>query len=125
MAEWTVDELKTTGGKSHFSEFVGGLKYPTGIKDTAVLIGALRNLGNELRQPRSKSLGEGLFELRGTSVRIYYAFTPGRRAVLLGGYVKKRTDNPTDMLRLMRTRMKEARDEYEKSRTGAVRKKSR
>jgi hypothetical protein len=39
--------------------------------DVAVLTGALRALGNKLREPRSKSLDDGLFELRGTSVRIY------------------------------------------------------
>jgi hypothetical protein len=88
MPEWTVDELKTAGGKSHFAEFIKGLTDRKDIKDAAVLTGALRTLGNRLREPRSKSLGDGLFELRGASVRIYYGFTPGRRAVLLGGYVK-------------------------------------
>ena len=68
---------------------------------------------------------DGLFELRGTRVRIYYGFLPGRRAVLVGGYVKKRTDTPADVLRLMRARLKEAQDEYEKSRAGTARKKGR
>jgi len=125
MAEWTVDELKTAAGRSHFAEFVASLTNPTDVKDTAVLTGALRVLGNRLREPRSKSLGGGLIELRGTSVRIYYGFMPGRRAVLLGGYVKKRTDTPADLLRMMRARLQEARIEYEKSRTGPARKKSR
>jgi phage-related protein len=98
---------------------------PRDIKDTAVLTGALRALGNELREPRSKSLDRGLFELRGTRARIYYGFLPGRRAVLLGGYLKKRTDTPSDVLRLMRVRLKEVYDEYEKSRAGPAGKKGR
>jgi phage-related protein len=72
-------------------------------------VGALRALGNRLREPRSKALEAGLFELRGTRVRIYYGCLLGRRAVLLGGYVKKRDDTPRNVLRLMRARLKEAR----------------
>ena len=125
MAAWKVDEHKTVGGQSHFAEFVAGLADARDIKDAAVLSGALRALGNQLREPRSKSLGEGLFELRGVRVRIYYGFLPGRCAVLVGGYVKKRTDTPADVLGLMRARLKEAQDEHQKSRAGAARKKGR
>lgn len=125
MADWVIDEHKTDAGKSHFAEFVAGLADAKDIKDTAVLIGALRMLGNRLREPRSKSLGSGLFELRGTTVRIYYGFLPGQRAVLLGGYVKKPTDTPSNVLALMRVRLKEAQDEHQKSRVGTARKKGR
>ncbi len=125
MADWTLDEHKTAGGHSYFAEFVAGLVDAKDIKDAAVLVGALRALGNQLREPRSKSLGAGLFELRGTTVRIYYGFLPERRAVLVGGYVKKRTDTPANVRELMRTRLKEAQSEYQKSRAGAARKKGR
>jgi hypothetical protein len=125
MPDWSVDEHKTAGGQSHFAEFVASLADAKDVKDAAVLTGALRALGNQLREPRSKSLDDGLFELRGTRVRIYYGFLPGRRAVLVGGYVKKRTDTPADVLRLMRARLKEVQDEYQKSRPGTARKKGR
>ena len=123
MPDWTVDEHKTAGGQSHFAEFVAGLTDAKDIKDAAVLTGALRALGNQLREPRSKSLDDGLFELRGTRVRIYYGFLPGRRAVVVGGYVKKRTDTPVDVLQLMHARLKEVEDEQKKSRTRVARKK--
>jgi phage-related protein len=125
MSEWSVEEHKTAAGRSRFAQFVADLVDPQDIKDAAILIGALRALGNQLREPRSKSLEDGLFELRGTQVRIYYGFLPGRRAVLVGGYVKKRTDTPSDVLRLMRQRLKEVQDEYEKSRARTSRKKGR
>ncbi len=125
MTDWAVNEHQTPGGQSHFAEFVAGLADAKDIKDAAVLVGALRALGNQLREPRSKSLGEGLFELRGTTVRIYYGFLPGRRAVLVGGYVKKRTDTPANVLGLMRARLKEAQDEDQKSRVATARKKDR
>ncbi len=125
MADWTLEEHKTSGGASHFAEFVSDLADAKDIKDAAVLVRALRALGNQLREPRSKSLGEGVFELRGTTVRMYYGFLPGRRAVLLGGYLKKRRDTPADVLELMRARLKEAQDEYQKSRAATARKKGR
>ncbi|MGH7860545.1 MAG: type II toxin-antitoxin system RelE/ParE family toxin, partial [Candidatus Binatia bacterium] len=62
----------------------------------------LQERGNTLRQPESKALGEGLFELRGTQVRMFYVFRPGRRAVLIDGIVKKRRDIPADVLERMR-----------------------
>ncbi|MGH7813598.1 MAG: type II toxin-antitoxin system RelE/ParE family toxin [Candidatus Binataceae bacterium] len=114
MPDWTVAEHTTPAGDSCFAAFVESLEDPKDIKDAAVLTGALRALGNLLREPRSKALGGGLFELRGTRVRIYYGFMPGRRVVLLGGYVKKRTDTPPDAIRLMRARLKEAHDANEK-----------
>jgi hypothetical protein len=85
MPDWTIDEHKTAGGQSYFADFVAGLTDAKDIKDAAVLTGALRALGKQLREPRSKSLENGLFELRGTRVRIYYGFVPGRRIVLVGG----------------------------------------
>src|SRR5713226_10654560 len=125
MSDWTVDEHLTAGGHSYFAEFVAGLADAQDVKDAAVLVSALRALGNRLREPRSKALDGGLFELRGTRVRIYYGFLPGRRVVLVGGYVKKRTGTPTGVLRLMRARLKEAQDEHEKSRARIAGKKSR
>lgn len=111
MVTWTIEEHETGAGRSHFAEFVQSLSDRVDVKDAAVLVGALRALGNELREPRSKALGNGLFELRGTRVRIYYAFLPGYRICLLGGYVKKRTDTPVALLHLMRARLKEARND--------------
>lgn len=47
MAEWSVNEHKTVGGRSHFAEFVASLTDRIDTRDTAVLIGALRMLGNQ------------------------------------------------------------------------------
>ena len=125
MPDWRLLEHRTARGQSHFGEFVAGLADAKDIKDAAVLTGALAALGNQLREPRSKALDDGLFELRGTTMRIYYGFLPGRRVVLLGGYVKKRTDTPPDILRLMRARLKEAQNDYQKFRAGTAGKKGR
>jgi hypothetical protein len=94
------------------------------IKDVAVLIGARRVLGNRMREPRSKSLEDGLLSSCVEREREYIMdFCPGRCAVLVGGYVKKRNDTPVDVLRLMRARLKEVENEYKKSGARAARKK--
>jgi hypothetical protein len=54
--EWTLEEHETPSGRSHFAEFVDTLADAKDIKDAAVLVGALTALGNQLREPRSKSL---------------------------------------------------------------------
>jgi hypothetical protein len=59
VATWTIEEHETATGKSHLAEFVAGLSDRVDVKDTAVLIGALRALGNQLREPRSKALVTG------------------------------------------------------------------
>ncbi len=60
--------------------------------------------GNTLRPPISKSLGHGLFEARGltTGVRLFFVFAPGRRIVVLDGYVKKRTSIPARIMARIR-----------------------
>lgn len=53
----------------------------------------LSEYGNLLREPYSKYLGDGLFELRikeGTDIsRILYFFFTGKRIILTNGFVKK------------------------------------
>jgi hypothetical protein len=48
MSAWTVDEHLTAGGHSYFAEFVAGLADAQDVKDAAVLVGALRALGNSI-----------------------------------------------------------------------------
>src|SRR5260370_14495482 len=57
--------------------------------------------------PRRSKLGSSSFVEPGCGSTT--VFLPGRRTVLLGGYVKKRDDTPRNVLRLMRARLKEAR----------------
>ena len=53
-------------------------------------------------EPRSKSLGNGLFEARGKQVRLFYVFRPGFRIVFLDGMLKKRGDIPDRVMRRLR-----------------------
>jgi hypothetical protein len=76
---------------------------PRDYSDAGALLELLRIHGNQLRPPQSKSIGEGLFELKGKQVRLFYVFRPGHRVIILGGMVKKRSDIPPDgLVRLRR-----------------------
>ncbi len=66
--------------------------------DQKALLKTLADRGNDLGMPESKGLGQGLFELRGSEVRIFYCFRPGRRIVLMDGMLKKRQDIPDEVL---------------------------
>lgn len=67
--------------------------------------------GPDLRLPHSRSLGQGLFELRphGRSGigRAFYCFLVGRRIVVVHAFVKKSQQTPDRDLKLARKRVKE------------------
>ena len=71
---WTLEFHGT-----RVQSFIGTLDDDRGHDEANALIRLLGVRGNRLGEPRSKSLGDGLFELRGKTVRIFYTFRPGRR----------------------------------------------
>lgn len=58
----------------------------------------LQNNGYELREPYSKSVSEGILELRakvGSDIsRVMYFFVVGKKAVLTNGFIKKTQKTP-------------------------------
>jgi len=111
---WRIDDYEEAGGHSPVRDFIRGLEQADKA-ESAALIKLLQELGNQIRPPRSRALGQGLFELRGKQVRIFYVYLPGQRAVLLDGIVKKREDIPPDVLERVRRLQKETQG-YEKKR---------
>ena len=76
------------------------------VADFAMVVARVERLaerGNQLRMPASRSLGEGLFELRfdlhRTSQRITYYFGSGRRIVLLTVFRKQRQNERHEVKR--------------------------
>ena len=70
---------------------------------TVVVIDRLATLGPAARMPLSRSLGDGLFELRftlgPTTRRITYRFTKDGRIVLLTTFRKQRQNERTEITR--------------------------
>jgi len=97
MADWKIEDLE-----GRVRAFISGLRNDRDFDEAGALIKLLAERGNLLSEPRSKALGEGLFELRGKEIRILYVFRPGRRAVLIGGLVKKQSRIPDSMLAELR-----------------------
>ena len=106
QAGWTIDDYTTVSGESPVRTFLSGLQERDKVEAFA-LIQLLSERGNTLRLPHSRSLGEGLNELRGKQVRIFYIFRPQRRIMLLDGMVKKRDDIPTAALKRLRQLQRE------------------
>jgi len=73
---------------------------------TVVVIDRLAELGSAARMPLSRSLGEGLFELRfalgPTARRITYRFTQDGRIILLTTFRKQRQNERTEVARARR-----------------------
>lgn len=70
---------------------------------TVVVIDRIAALGSSARMPLSKSLGDGLFELRftlgPTARRITYRFTKDGRLILLTTFRKQRNNERTEITR--------------------------
>ncbi|GMW08194.1 MAG: hypothetical protein AMXMBFR8_29900 [Nevskiales bacterium] len=81
------------------------------LADYARLVELLADHGPDLRLPHSRSLGEGLFELRprGRSGigRAFYCFVVDRRVVVVHAFIKKSRQTPDKELKLARRRFKE------------------
>ncbi len=71
-----------------------------------VIVDRLADLGSQARMPLSRSLGEGLFELRftlgPTARRITYRFTKDGRIILLTTFRKQRNNERNEINRARR-----------------------
>ena len=78
------------------------------------LLELLEQKGNTLREPYSKSLDDGIFEIRakqGNNItRVLYFFYIGNKIILTNGFVKKSQKTPPSEIDLA----KKYRAEYEK-----------
>jgi len=84
------------------------------LADYARLIELLVEHGPSLRLPRSRALGNALFELRprGRSGigRAFYCFMVGKKIIVLHAFIKKTHQTPDRELKLARQRLKEVQD---------------
>lgn len=105
MLNFSVDFYKEDDGKCPVREFIDSLDNKLKAKLLRLLV-LLENNGNELREPYSKPIGDGIFELRvkrGTDiVRILYFFVVGHRIILTNGFIKKTQKTPIAEFELAR-----------------------
>ena len=94
-------------GKSPVEEFL----LSADNKMRAKMVGLLEILGEngpELREPYSKAIGDGIFEIRcklgNNNTRILYFFYVGKKIILTNGFVKKTQKTPKSEIELAKKR---------------------
>lgn len=109
-SRWQIDDVRTAKGGRPVKAFLDKLSKQAKARVYAVLE-MLAQEGNRLRMPKSRSLGEGLHELRISHpegpFRIIYCFLPDRKVLLLHAFVKRTEQIPRQDLELARARKPE------------------
>lgn len=97
MSGFEVEFYQDINGKEPAKEFLLSLDKKMQAKMMSA-ISILQDNGYELREPYSKYLSEGIFELRakvGTDItRVLYFFYYGRHIILTSGFIKKTKKTP-------------------------------
>ena len=106
-----VEFYDRADGTKPAKEFIAGLLPKMRAKLLRV-VDILETNGSELREPYSKHLDDGIFELRakvGSDIsRVLYFFFIGRKAILTHGFVKKTRKTPPSEI----SKAKKYRAEY-------------
>ncbi len=92
-----VQYYELPNGEKPVLQFINSLS----VKMRAKALGSIEVLaefGNELREPYSKPIHKGLFELRikfaGDITRIFFFFFMGKNIILTNGFIKKTRKTP-------------------------------
>lgn len=111
MQPFEIEFFKTMGDLCPITEFLDTLDIKMKAKVLRTIM-LLEQNGNNLREPYSKPLGNGIFELRiqlATDIsRVLYFFTIGNKIVLTHGFIKKTKKTPKSEI----IRAKKYRAEY-------------
>ena len=101
-----IDYYTLPNGHQPVKEFVDSLE-PKMRAKAAASFSILEEYGNQLREPYSKPVGDGLFELRikfaSDITRVFYFFISGNKIILTNGFVKKAAKTPPGEIRLAKT----------------------
>ena len=107
MSRFTVTAYEKEDGESPAEDFINNLDIKMRAK-TYGLLAILQDKGNMLKEPYSKHLDDGIFELRckvGNNIaRVLYFFCQNGQIVLTNGFVKKTQRTPPKEIRLAKER---------------------
>ena len=110
---FTVEFYELPNGKRPAEEFIESLDAKMRVK-AIDSIDILQEYGTRLREPYSKSLGNGIFELRikfaSDITRIFYFFYVNNKIILTNGFIKKTQNTPQGEL----DRAKKYKADYER-----------
>lgn len=93
MSNYIINFFKKQDGSCPVEEFLDSLDNKMRAK-ILLAIALLETNGPQLREPYSKPLGDGIFEIRAKQrnniTRTLYFFYDGKQIILTNGFVKKR-----------------------------------
>lgn len=99
MQEFEIIFYNKADGTEPAKDFLDNLDVKMRAKMLRTIV-LLQNNGYELREPYSKLLKNGIFELRakvGSDIsRVLYFFVVGKKIVLTNGFIKKTQKTPTE-----------------------------
>lgn len=111
MRRFAIEFFDKENGSEPAKEFIFSLDKKMRTK-VLFILDILADNGYELREPYSKHLEDGIFELRakvGSDIsRVLYFFYVGSRIVLTNGFIKKTQKTPEQQIKLA----KQYRAEY-------------
>lgn len=97
MNQFEVQFYEKVDGEVPVEQFLLNLDIKMRVKFTGI-IGILQDYGNQLREPYSKHLGDGIFEIRckvGSDIsRVLHFFYHNGIIVLTNGFIKKTLKTP-------------------------------
>ena len=97
MPDYQVLFFEKENGTAPAEDFINALDDKMSAKIYRLLT-MISNNGPELREPYSKHLDDGIFEVRakiGSNIsRVLYFFVVGRKVILTNGFVKKTQKTP-------------------------------
>lgn len=110
MDKFEVEFYTKENGDKPAKDFI--LSLDTKMKAKILgLIDVLEEKGMQLREPYSKHLQDGIFEIRakvGTDItRVLYFFYYGKRIILTNGFVKKTQQTPKNEIKLAKSYRKD------------------
>ena len=109
MSDYKVIAYEKENGEVPVEDFLDSVNPKMRAKIFG-LLGILQEKGNMLREPYSKHLDDGIFELRckfGSDItRVLYFFYYEGRIILTNGFVKKTQKTPKEEIQLAKDRRK-------------------
>ena len=118
MNEFTVIAYEKENGEVPVEDFLNSLDVKMRAKMFG-MIGLLQEKGNQLREPYSKHLDDGIFELRckvGSNItRVLYFFYYEGQIILTNGFVKKTQKTSRGEIELAKQRRSDYIERMKKS----------
>lgn len=110
-----VEFYEKENGDSPVEDFLNGLDIKMRNK-ILMILNVLQEKGNQLREPYSKHVEDGIFEVRGkvgTDIsRVLYFFYHNGKIILTNGFIKKTQKTPKSEIELAKRYRKEYMERF-------------